>query len=159
MQQHSLAEKSRGNSAQHMCERRQPSSRPWLCSLEFVRENNATMWKWHDPVSDEEILVLYHKAQRDSLNKIPLRSEFNTYAGFTRRDNTIVTSSGIALAAFIAADNTGPPLSRLEVNDIFRTVRELFPNATKVFGSTWDQFVADIDETESDFHIALTSET
>ena len=116
--------------------------------IEFVRNNNATMWRWHDPVSDEEILVLYHKAQRDTTSKIPLTSEFNTYGGFTRRDNTIVTPSGVALATFIAADNTGPPTSKKEVDAIFKTVKDIYPNATKIFGSTWDQFVSDIDAAE-----------
>jgi len=117
--------------------------------LEFVRNNNATMWRWHDPVSDEEILVLYHKAQRDTSSKIPLRSEFNTYGGYTRRDNMITTTkSGIALASFIAADNTGPPTSKKEVEAIFAAVQEIYPNATKIFGSTWDQFVAGIDPAE-----------
>lgn len=115
---------------------------------EFVRDNNATMWRWHDPVSDEEILVLYHKAQRDSVFKIPLSSEGNTYGGYTRADNTIVTPSGVALASFVAADNTGPPLSTTEVDAIFKVVRKLFPNAKTVFGSTWDQFVADIKPAE-----------
>jgi hypothetical protein len=115
---------------------------------EFVRDNNATMWRWHDPVSDEEILVLYHKAQRDSVLKIPLSSEGNTYGGYTRLDNTIVTTSGVALASFVAADNTGPPLSKTEVDAIFKIVRSIFPHAKTAMGSTWDLFVADIDATE-----------
>ena len=65
---------------------------------------NASMWRWHDPASDEEILVLYHKAQRDSPWKIPITSEFNTYGGFTRADNTLVTPTGTAFASFIGAD-------------------------------------------------------
>ena len=116
--------------------------------IEFVRNNNATMWRWHDPVSDEEILVLYHKAQRDTNAKIPLSSEFNTYGGFTRRDNTIATASGVALASFIAADNTGPPASKQEVAAIFKSVRDIYPHATTTFGSTWDQFVAQIEPAE-----------
>jgi hypothetical protein len=51
--------------------------------IELVGAHNATMWRWHDPASDEEILVLYHKAQRDTPTEIPLASEFNTYAGLT----------------------------------------------------------------------------
>ncbi len=110
---------------------------------------NATMFRWHDPPSNEEILVLYHKAQRDSAFKIPLRSEFNTYGGFTSVDNTIVAPSGkVALASFIAADNTGPPITSSEVKGIFKTVRDVFPNAATVLGSTWDHFVAEISPAE-----------
>ena len=108
---------------------------------------NATMWRWHDPVSDEEILVLYHKAQRDTqgiLTPGQLSSELNTYGGYTRRDNTIITAGGTALATYIAADNTGPPLSTAEVRSIFQTVKRVFPRAKTVFGSTWDKFVGDI---------------
>ena len=112
---------------------------------EFVGDRNATMWRWHDPVSDKEILVLYHRAQRDTIYKIPLASEGNTYGGYTRLDNSIVTAGGVALASYVAADNTGPPLSRESVEAIFKTVRSVFPNANTVFGSTWDKFVADID--------------
>jgi hypothetical protein len=75
---------------------------------EMVRGLNATMWRWHDPASDEEILVLYHKAQRDTIKKIPLRSEFNTYGGYSRPDNILISpEGGTALASYIAADNTG----------------------------------------------------
>lgn len=71
------------------------------------------------------------------------RSEFNTYAGYTRPDNTIITPSGTALASFLGADNTGPPPTSHAVKKIFKKVRSIFPNA-KVFSSTWDAFVADI---------------
>lgn len=110
--------------------------------------NNASMWRWYDPVSDKEILVLYHKAQRDTVSKIPLSSEFNTYAGFTRPDNTIITPGGVALASYVASDNTGPPLSVAAVKRIFKTVRSVFPNAKTVFGSTWDRFVSEITPAE-----------
>ena len=115
---------------------------------EFVGAHNATMFRWHDPVSNQDMLVLYHKAQRDTMAEIPLRSEANTYGGFTRADNTIVSPSGrVALASYVSADNTGPPASRSEVVRIFGTVRGLFPNAT-VVGSTWDRFVADLDDAD-----------
>lgn len=106
------------------------------------------MWRWHDPASDDEILVLYHAAQRDNMFEIPLWSEFNTYGGFTRPDNTIITPGGTALASFVAADNTGPPPTVHEVKAIFRKVRSIFPNAKKVFSSTWDAFVADVTPAE-----------
>ena len=111
--------------------------------LEFVGRKNATMFRWHDPVSDAQILVLYHRAQHDTLSEIPLASPFNTYGGFTRADNTLVTPTGTAFASFIGADNSGPPQTAFEVRRIFRTTRALFPKA-KVFGSTWSRFVADI---------------
>ena len=113
------------------------------CRVEFVGLNNATMFRWHDPASDEEILVLYHRSQHDTLLDIPLASTFDTYGGYTRPDNIITTPSGVALASFIASDNVGPPLSALEAKRIFRKVRSLFPNAT-VVGSTWERFVAAI---------------
>jgi len=46
---------------------------------------------------------------------VPLASPFNTYGGFTRADNTLVTPTGTAFASFIGADNTGPPQSAFEV--------------------------------------------
>ena len=113
------------------------------CRVEFVGLNNATMFRWHDPASDEEILVLYHRSQHDTLLDIPLASTFDTYGWYTRPDNIITTPSGVALASFIASDNVGPPLSALEAKRIFRKVRSLFPNAT-VVGSTWERFVAAI---------------
>ena len=91
--------------------------------IEFAGRANATMWRWHDPVSDEELLVLYHAAQRDNMFEIPLWSEFNTYGGFTRADNTIITRGGTALASFVAADNTGPPPTANEVKAVFKRVR------------------------------------
>jgi hypothetical protein len=100
------------------------------------------MFRWHDPVSDEDILVLYHMAQHDNIWDIPIHSVFNTYGGFTRPDNMLITRSGVALASYIASDNSGPPLSTWEVKSIFRKVRRIFPNA-KVFSSTWDAFVGD----------------
>ena len=114
--------------------------------LEFVPDGqNATMFRWHDPASEEELLVLYHVAQTDTPLELPLQTEFNTYAGYTRADNVIITpDGGTALASYVGADNTGPPLSVLEVEHIFTTVRALFPNAKTVFGSTWDAFVGEI---------------
>ena len=111
--------------------------------LALVGNSNATMFRWYDPVSDEEILVLYHQAQHDTLWDIPIHSIFNTYGGFTRPDNMLITDSGVALASFVASDNSGPPLTTWEVKDVFRKVRSIFPRA-KVFSSTWDAFVADI---------------
>ena len=70
----------------------------------------------YDPPSNEEILVLYHKAQYDTPSEIPLSAEGTTYGGFTRLDNMIVApAGGVALASFVAADNTGPPASAAEV--------------------------------------------
>ena len=112
-----------------------------------MRGNNATMWMWHDPASDEEILVMYHKAQFDTATDIPLSSTGTTYGGFTRPDNCIILPSGIALASFVAADNTGPPSTTREVKAIFGRVRAIFPNA-KVISSTWDRFVAEISPAE-----------
>jgi hypothetical protein len=118
--------------------------------IEFVGPSkpDATMWRWHDPISDEEILVLYHKAQSDTAIDIPISSAGNTYGGFTRVDNTIITpGGGMALASYIASDNTGPPPNKNVVKSIFKKVRKIFPNA-KVFSSTWDQFVANISTQE-----------
>ena len=114
---------------------------------EFVGGKNAAMWRWHDPASDEEILVLYHKAQYDTPEVAHGGS--TTYGGFTRLDNMIVApAGGIALASAVLADNTGPPGSAAEVRKIFNIVRRVFPNATTVVGSTWDRFVADISPAE-----------
>eukprot|EP01047_Picozoa_sp_COSAG01_P086631 COSAG01_NODE_19566_length_1003_cov_1.242257_1_plen_178_part_10 len=55
--------------------------------VEFVGDQNATMFRWHDPASDEEILVLYHKAQWDTPAEVPLYMFGTTYGGFTRLDN------------------------------------------------------------------------
>jgi len=110
---------------------------------DLVGAANATMFRWHDPVSEEEILVLYHQAQHDTLWDIPIPSTFDTYGGFTRPDNMIILRNGVAFASFIGSDNTGPPLTTIEVRRIFNKVRSVFPNAV-VFGSTWDAFVADI---------------
>jgi len=114
---------------------------------EMVGNANATMFRWRDPVSEAEILVLYHQAQHDSLWDIPIASTLDTYGGFTRPDNMIILKSGVALASFIGSDNTGPPLSTFEVKRIYNKVRSVFPNA-KVFGSTWDAFVAEIPPAE-----------
>ena len=112
--------------------------------VEFVGDQNATMFRWHDPASDEEILVLYHKAQWDTPADVPLYMFGTTYGGFTRPDNMIVApAGGVALASFIAGDNTGPP-SAAEVRKVFKIVRGVFPHASTVAGSTWDRFVAEI---------------
>ena len=116
---------------------------------EFVGEKTAAMFRWHDPASDEEILVLYHKAQYDTPADVPLIDVGTTYGGFTRLDNMIVApAGGIALASAVLADNTGPPGTTAEVQKIFELVRGVFPNATMVVGSTWDRFVEDISPAE-----------
>ena len=118
---------------------------------EFVRAAQRHHVSVEDPASESEILVLYHRAQRDTVSKIPLQSEFNTYGGFTRLDNMIVSPSGkVALASYVAADNTGPPLLKSEVIDVFKAVRSVFPNATTVVGSTWDRFVAELNKDDID---------
>ena len=110
--------------------------------VEFVGDQNATMFRWHDPASDEEILVLYHKAQWDTPADVPLYMFGTTYGGFTRPDNMIVApAGGVALASFIAGDNTGPP-SAAEVRKVFKIVRGVFPHASTVVGSTWNRFVS-----------------
>jgi hypothetical protein len=112
------------------------------------KTKDAAMWRWHDPVSDEEILVLYHKAQSDTASDIPISSAGNTYGGFTRADNTIITpGGGMALASYVGSDNTGPPPSARVVKDIYKKVRKIFPNA-KIFSSTWDHFVSNISKEE-----------
>jgi len=110
---------------------------------DLVGNLNATMFRWRDPISSEDLLVLYHQSQHDNTWDIPLPSTFDTYGGYTRPDNMLITDSGVALASFIGSDNTGPPLTTWEVKRIFNKVRSIFPNA-KIFGSTWDAFVADI---------------
>ena len=116
---------------------------------EFTRNQTAAMWRWHDPASDEEILVLYHKAQYDTPTDLPLIDAGTSYGGFTRLDNMIVAPAGrIALASAVLADNTGPPATATEVQKIFGLVRKVFPNATTVVGSTWDRFVEQISPAE-----------
>jgi len=39
---------------------------------EFVGNKTAAMWRWHEPNTDEEILVLFHRAQYDTPADIPL---------------------------------------------------------------------------------------
>ena len=64
-------------------------------------------------------------------------------------DNMIVApAGGVALASAVLADNTGPPATAAEVQKIFGLVRAVFPNATRIFGSTWDKFVAEISPAE-----------
>jgi hypothetical protein len=116
---------------------------------ESWRNQSSAMWRWHDPASGDEILVLYHKAQYDTPADIPLIDVGTSYGGFTRLDNMIVApAGGIALASAVLADNTGPPSSAAEVRKIFELVRGVFPNATAIVGSTWDRFVADISPAE-----------
>jgi hypothetical protein len=61
----------------------------------------------------------------------------NVYAYVSR-----ISLSGTALASLVSADNTGPPYTALAVKAVFRKVRSIFPNAERVFSSTWDSFVA-----------------
>ena len=70
-----------------------------------------------------------HKAQRDSAFKIPLRSEFNTYGGFTSVDNTIVAPSGkVALVSFGAEARGDPNRKRNETHvTLFARVRRCAP--------------------------------
>ena len=71
------------------------------------------------------------------------------YGGYTRADNILITpAGGTALASYIAADNTGPPLTTGAVKQVFKAVREVFPNAKHVFGSTWDHFAGAISPQE-----------
>ena len=84
---------------------------------------NATMFRWRDPVSSEDLLVLYHQSQHDNTWDIPLSSTFDTYGGYTRPDNMLIAESGVALASFIGSDNTGPPLTTWEVKRIFNKVQ------------------------------------
>ena len=60
----------------------------------------------------------------------------------------VAPAGGVALASAVLADNTGPPATAAEVQKIFDLVRAVFPNATRVFGSTWDKFVAEISPAE-----------
>ena len=99
--------------------------------LEVVGDRNATLFRWHDPVSTQELVVMHHRG----------------YGGYSRPDACLITPGGVALASHFASDNTGPPLSVSEVRQVFNTVRKVFPNA-KVFGSTFDQFAAEIKAAE-----------
>ena len=63
---------------------------------EFVGTKTAAMWRWHDPASDEEMLVLYHKSQYDTPTDLPLVDVGTSYGGFTRLDNMIVAPAGVS---------------------------------------------------------------
>ena len=116
---------------------------------EFAGNKTAAMWRWHEPNTDDEILVLFHRAQYDTPEDIPVIDVGTSYGGFTRLDNMIVApAGGVALASAVLADNTGPPATAAEVQKIFGLVRAVFPNATRIFGSTWDKFVAEITPAE-----------
>lgn len=88
-----------------------------------VGDKNATMFRWQDPTSDEEIVVMY----------------VDGYGGFASRDACIVTSDGIALASYYRSDNAGPPESVAEVDAIFDHLEYTFPHAS-IEASSFERF-------------------
>ena len=96
---------------------------------------NATMFRWQDPPSGEEIVVLYVSGYGSYIQQ-------NTAAPFLQRNSSIISPNGIALVSYFANDNAGPPQSTAEIDAIHARVAAVFPNAT-IRASSFDEFVAE----------------
>eukprot|EP01052_Picozoa_sp_SAG31_P004891 SAG31_NODE_208_length_20313_cov_6.143119_8_plen_262_part_00 len=107
-------------------------SSPW----QTVGNRFATMFRWRDPATSEEVVVMYHRSYG---------SNFKLSGGGGLFPNTTIISesSRSALASYFRSDNTGPPTDVSEIESIFSTVRAQFPNA-EIFGSTMDAFAAEV---------------
>jgi hypothetical protein len=100
-----------------------------------VGGNNATMFRWRDPISTKEVTVLFHDSYAHRFTP--------TASGFvTNRGESIITPNGIALTSYYRSDNTGPPSSYAEVQAIFKAAGEVFPGAS-VEASSFDAFAAE----------------
>jgi polygalacturonase len=108
------------------------NSAPW----QTVGNKFASMFRWRDPATTEEIVVMYHRSYGSNF-------ELSGGGGLFPNTTVISESSGSALASYFRSDNTGPPATVSEVESIFETVRVQFPNAD-VFGSTMDAFAAEV---------------
>lgn len=93
-----------------------------------VGTQNATIFKWIDPISKTDIPVLYHDG----------------YGGFESSDTCLISSNGVALASYFRSDNAGPPESVGEINAIFDRIEAVFPNATTIRASSFGAFVQEV---------------
>jgi hypothetical protein len=101
-----------------------------------VGGNNATMFRWRDPISQEEVTVLFHDSYAHRFTP-------TAAGGFvTNRGESLVTPDGIALSSYYRSDNTGPPSSYAEVREVFKAAGSVFPGAT-VQASSFEAFAAE----------------
>ena len=98
-----------------------------------VGGSNATMFRWRDPRSGQDITVLYHDGYGGPFLQDPLLG--NTGGA----DDCIVSPNGVALASYFRSDNAGPPSSKGEVMRVMKATQKLFRNA-KVVPSSFDAF-------------------
>jgi hypothetical protein len=82
-----------------------------------VGPRNSALFRWTDPVSNTEMVVMYHAG----------------YGGYTDgnngRDTCLISSGGVALCSDWRSDNSGPPETALEVRGVFAALRKEFPGA------------------------------
>ena len=64
--------------------------------------------------------------------------------GIAYKDCAVAPDTGNALCFGFRTDNTGPPTSLEELDNVYQILREEFPGA-KVFASTLDEFVSQVD--------------
>ena len=95
-----------------------------------VGGSNATMFRWRDKRSGEEVVVLYHDGYGG-----PVLQGHGTYGV----DDCLLSPNGVALASYFRSDNAGPPESVAEVQEVIDSVQKLFPNA-RVVPSSFDRF-------------------
>ncbi len=81
-----------------------------------------TYFRWHDPVSDESIIVMYQKGSYGDLQ--------------------IISEAGVGLAFAHTSDNLGPQTPE-QVLEAYAELRAQFPEA-KIFASTLDDFTRKI---------------
>eukprot|EP00927_Polykrikos_kofoidii_P039170 TRINITY_DN33602_c0_g1_i1.p1 TRINITY_DN33602_c0_g1~~TRINITY_DN33602_c0_g1_i1.p1 ORF type:complete len:915 (-),score=109.28 TRINITY_DN33602_c0_g1_i1:19-2763(-) len=83
--------------------------------------------RWLDPESGADVVVAYHPYG---------------YGGYGLKD-CAESPNGVALCTEFRTDNTGPPTSEAEVQDILNKVRAEYPGA-RVMSSTFDAFMASV---------------
>ena len=81
---------------------------------------NATMFRWFDPPSGEEITVLYTAGYGSYLGQDVLG------AGTVSASSSLVSPNGVALVSYFATDNAGPPSTPMAVRAIYAKVCEEF---------------------------------
>ena len=94
----------------------------------MVGPRNAALFRWVEPVSGDEMVVVYHAG----------------YGGYADanggRDTCLIAPAGVALASYWRPDNAGPPDTVLEVKAVFAQLRKEFPGAN-VRASSLGEFV------------------
>lgn len=93
------------------------------------------MFRWRDPISKEEVTVMFHDSYAHRFT--PTASGYET-----NRGESIITPDGIALTSYYRSDNTGPPSSYAEVKEVFKAAGKVFPGA-KVQASSFEAFAAE----------------